>query len=364
MSDTPLLTLPYLAAAQAQKHVTHNEALSMLDGLVHLAVASRGLASPPGSPVDGLRHLVAAAPTGDWAGHAGDLALRMEGAWRFFTPREGWRLWVSDEDVLISFDGTTWNSIGGNGDVTGPASATDTAIARFDGATGKLIGGSGVTIDDNGTLTLVAPAAGFAGLAFTAGALKTTPAAGDVELDGDCFYMTTDAGNRGVVAVEHFIRADSSRSLSSTTAEQALFNSPSNGRLTLETGAYFFEALYSLSGMSSTSGNSAFDILGAGTATLSTVLYHAIGADGGINVAAAQGGSTSNAAQSPVSIVQAGIGTGQHTSIRGTFEVTAAGTIQPAITLVDAAAATLAAGSYFRCRRVGANSAVSVGQWD
>ena len=27
MSDTPLLGLPLLAAAQAQKHITHNEAL-------------------------------------------------------------------------------------------------------------------------------------------------------------------------------------------------------------------------------------------------------------------------------------------------------------------------------------------------
>ena len=108
MSDTPLLVLPYLAAAQAQKHVTHNEALSMLDGLVHLAVISRVVASPPASPQDGARYLVAAAPTGEWIGKNGKIALRMEGAWRYFTPNEGWQLWVSDEDLLLSFNGTAW----------------------------------------------------------------------------------------------------------------------------------------------------------------------------------------------------------------------------------------------------------------
>jgi hypothetical protein len=111
MSDSPLLGLPYLAASQAQKHVTHNEALSMLDGLIHLAVVSRVLATPPEGPVDGARYLIAASPTGDWAGHVGEVALRMEGAWRFFTPREGWRLWVSDEDVLVIFDGASWSEI-------------------------------------------------------------------------------------------------------------------------------------------------------------------------------------------------------------------------------------------------------------
>ena len=37
-----------------------------------------------------------------------------------------------------------------DGDVVGPASATDNAITRFDGTTGKLIQNSTVTIDDNG----------------------------------------------------------------------------------------------------------------------------------------------------------------------------------------------------------------------
>lgn len=41
------------------------------------------------------------------------------------------------------------------GDVVGPASATDNAIARFDSTTGKVIQNSTVTINDNGTLEAV-----------------------------------------------------------------------------------------------------------------------------------------------------------------------------------------------------------------
>lgn len=42
---------------------------------------------------------------------------------------------------------------GGTGDVVGPSSSTDNAIARFDGTDGKTIQSSNATIDDAGNLT-------------------------------------------------------------------------------------------------------------------------------------------------------------------------------------------------------------------
>ena len=108
MSDSVNLGLAYLEAAQAQKHVTVNAALSRLDGLVQLAVISRVLAVPPASPFDGDRYLVPVAATGVWAGQTGKLALRLEGVWVFAVPREGWTLWVNDEDALLSFNGAAW----------------------------------------------------------------------------------------------------------------------------------------------------------------------------------------------------------------------------------------------------------------
>lgn len=68
MAETTHLGLPVLEAGQAQKHVTVNEALHLLDGVVQLAVIDRDLAAPPGAPGEGDRYIVAAGATGDWSG--------------------------------------------------------------------------------------------------------------------------------------------------------------------------------------------------------------------------------------------------------------------------------------------------------
>ncbi|MCC0809144.1 DUF2793 domain-containing protein, partial [Methylobacterium sp. W2] len=44
---TDNLALPLIAAAQAGKHVTHNEALVVLDRLVQLACLDKDLTAPP-----------------------------------------------------------------------------------------------------------------------------------------------------------------------------------------------------------------------------------------------------------------------------------------------------------------------------
>lgn len=111
MDSSPNLTLPYIAAAQAQKHVTHNEAIRALDALVQLMVLDKDLASPPGSPADGSRYIVAASPTGAWAGQAGKVAAYQDGAWAFFTPREGWLAWVADDDKIYFHDGSAWAEV-------------------------------------------------------------------------------------------------------------------------------------------------------------------------------------------------------------------------------------------------------------
>jgi hypothetical protein len=108
MSDTTHLALPQLAASQAQKHVTVNEALALLDALVHLAVQSRTLATPPTTPAEGERYLVPAAATGLWAGRSGQIAVFLAGVWVFAVPREGWQLWVASENVALTYDGVAW----------------------------------------------------------------------------------------------------------------------------------------------------------------------------------------------------------------------------------------------------------------
>ncbi|MCJ2090852.1 DUF2793 domain-containing protein [Methylobacterium sp. E-005] len=113
MSDsTPHLGLPLIAASQAQKHVTHNEALGLLDALVQLACLDKDLTAPPPSPAEGDRYLVIASnPGGAWAGLAGQVARYADGVWTGMVPRAGWLAYVMDEADLYLFDGTAWTSV-------------------------------------------------------------------------------------------------------------------------------------------------------------------------------------------------------------------------------------------------------------
>lgn len=112
MSASTRLALPYIDAAQSQKHVTHNEALLALDALVMLSVRARGAAAPPAAPAEGDRFILGDAPTGAFAGRARALAAFDDGGWSFLAPRAGWRAYVEDEDVFLLYDGTVWKDVG------------------------------------------------------------------------------------------------------------------------------------------------------------------------------------------------------------------------------------------------------------
>jgi Protein of unknown function (DUF2793) len=113
MPDTsPILNLPYILPAQAQKHVTHNEAIRLLDIIVQLAVASRSLTLPPAVPAVGERYIVAAGATGVWAGKDAQIAVWSETGWVYVMPLAGWRAHVTAEAGEVTFDGTAWNAAG------------------------------------------------------------------------------------------------------------------------------------------------------------------------------------------------------------------------------------------------------------
>jgi hypothetical protein len=111
MTDTTNLGLPFIEAAQSQKHVTHNEALRLLDLLIALSVVERATASPPASPAEGARYLIGPAPTGAFAGRAGQIAGRQDGGWLFLAPRAGWLAHVVSEGVFLAYDGSGWNDV-------------------------------------------------------------------------------------------------------------------------------------------------------------------------------------------------------------------------------------------------------------
>ncbi len=108
MPDTLRLKLPLLAAGQSQKHVTLNDALVAVDSLAQLAVINRTQTAPPATFADGDSYLIAANPTGAFAGRAGQIAVADTGAWRFYVPQGGWRCYVVAEQLLLAFVGTGW----------------------------------------------------------------------------------------------------------------------------------------------------------------------------------------------------------------------------------------------------------------
>jgi hypothetical protein len=108
MSNSPRIGLPYLDAAQAQKHVTMNEALARLDVIAAGRVETLALTSPPLSPVDGEAHIVPAGATGAWIGRDGEVAVSLNGGWDFIAPWAGWRLWSASDNGSVIFDGTDW----------------------------------------------------------------------------------------------------------------------------------------------------------------------------------------------------------------------------------------------------------------
>jgi hypothetical protein len=97
--------------SQAQKHITHNEAIQALDALVQPAVESRTVATPPVSPLAGDAYLVPAGATGAWAGHTDEIAAWQSGAWLFHDPAHGWQVYVKAEQTLYVFDAGAWTPL-------------------------------------------------------------------------------------------------------------------------------------------------------------------------------------------------------------------------------------------------------------
>ena len=113
MHTTPKLDLPFLLPNQAQKHVTLNTSLEMLDVLVQLSVISDTVAQQPASPDEGDTYILPSSRQGTvWeALPAGAVASFRSNAWSAQSPATGWRAWVAERAQLMVFDGASWNEI-------------------------------------------------------------------------------------------------------------------------------------------------------------------------------------------------------------------------------------------------------------
>lgn len=122
MSETYQFALPLVEPAQAQKHVTVNEALARLDALAQMRVVDIANPVPPVAPLDGESYFLPAGASGDWSGHDGEIALWANGGWEFITPKSGWKIWSEAHDGWFVYDGevlvTNATAITGNGAAT------------------------------------------------------------------------------------------------------------------------------------------------------------------------------------------------------------------------------------------------------
>jgi Protein of unknown function (DUF2793) len=111
MTDTThRLALPFIAPGQAQKEMTHNEALARLDMLVQPVVEGIAPAAVPSAPALGQCWIVGVNAADAWAGHDGALACCTVGGWRFVTSFEGMSVWNRAQQMVATRIGGAWVS--------------------------------------------------------------------------------------------------------------------------------------------------------------------------------------------------------------------------------------------------------------
>jgi hypothetical protein len=182
----------------------------------------------------------------------------------------------------------------------------------------------------------------------------------------DCSTITT--GNTrtfeapdlsGAMHAEAIITSTATRTLTSQTAAQKIFGTPTNGQVTLPVGSFFFDCFFTLSSMSSTSGSFGFAL--AGTATIAGQLWQTEGNKAALATAAAAQNTMNTAANT--AIVTATTATTGWAHVWGKVRVSAAGTLIPQVSLGVAAAAVVGADSFFRIWSIGPSTMTSVGPW-
>ncbi len=153
MSETTdRYALPLLQIAQAQKEVTHNEAVATIDSLLHLAVETATLGAPPASPVAGQAWIVPSAitPTGAWAGRSGQIASFTAAGWRYLMPREGCVAWLHDSQRFAVRTALGWTDDGWP--ASGLRIGSRLALNGTAPAVGSPVGGTTVDVEARAAL--------------------------------------------------------------------------------------------------------------------------------------------------------------------------------------------------------------------
>lgn len=107
MTTTTQLGLTHYVAGQGSGHVTLNDWLNKIDAVIQLSVKDV-LNTPAGTEVEGDRLLVGTSGSGAFSGYSNRIAIRLNSAWVFLTPKEGWTTYVDDDNVFMKYTGSAW----------------------------------------------------------------------------------------------------------------------------------------------------------------------------------------------------------------------------------------------------------------
>lgn len=141
MSASARLNLPFLSAGQAQKELTHNEALQTLDLLTAAAVEEAPRSEPPPTPAIGSCYIVGSSATGDWTGKEQCLAGFTSGGWRYVAPLEGMVAYVKATGVWATYrpEGWEFGALRGDSLIIGGAQVVGSRLAAIAGPSGGTI---------------------------------------------------------------------------------------------------------------------------------------------------------------------------------------------------------------------------------
>jgi hypothetical protein len=288
-------------------------------------------------------------------------------------------------NIIAGFGGTKFVSAtgnvlaGGNVVATGNVIGANLTTAGLILATGNITGGNITSvagqISTGGNVTggnvagFVRPTTGTAAQApirLVAGTNVSSPVGGAIEYDGVVFYGTATDGDRGVVATEQFIALVSDYIANDSASAQKVFNSPTNGAITLDAGTtYMMEGVYYIT-RALGSNSHTLGVLFALGGSLTSITYTA---DTTSTATYALGAVSRfyNTAAGLLTVTAASTDTTENITviIRGMVRTNTAGTFTPQIQYSSApgGAPTILKNSYFRMTPVGTSTVASVGNW-
>lgn len=199
---TPVLSLIEVTDGQASQGAVHNTALRQLEAKI-VRVQSRTTTAEP-ALVDGAAYIMAATHTGSsWGGFSqNQIAHVIGGVWQPYTPLEGWRVWVMDENVIVAYDGSSWDIQSSLLNMPGVAITTTTSVTAAH--RGRVL----ICDSTGGSITLNLLTAASAGNGFVlavkkkvaANSLIIDPSASELIDDSTTLTLTADEDSRIIMS--------------------------------------------------------------------------------------------------------------------------------------------------------------------